>query len=75
MFDCVCHTDSSTESSRAAAPGGREGRSLEQLYDEVRDLQEELYSDMATDDIFSFDNRETLDLFTALVMSHTVLAI
>ncbi|XP_052792637.1 probable E3 ubiquitin-protein ligase HERC1 isoform X2 [Mya arenaria] len=36
------------------------------LYDEVRDLQEELYGDMAMDDIFSFDNRETLDLFTAL---------
>ncbi|XP_052792636.1 probable E3 ubiquitin-protein ligase HERC1 isoform X1 [Mya arenaria] len=43
-----------------------DGRSLEELYDEVRDLQEELYGDMAMDDIFSFDNRETLDLFTAL---------
>jgi hypothetical protein len=44
-----------------------EARSLVDLYDEVLDLQEELYSDMASDDIFSFNNREALDLFSALV--------
>ena len=44
-----------------------DARSLVDLYDEVLELQEELYSDMATDDIFSFDNREALDLFSALV--------
>lgn len=53
-----------TERSHHESTG--EVQSMVDLYDEVLELQEELYNDMAMEDIFSFENRETLDLFAAL---------
>lgn len=44
-----------------------DAQSLVDLYDEVLDLQEDLYCDMATDDIFSSDNFQSLNLYSALV--------
>ncbi|KAL4227433.1 putative E3 ubiquitin-protein ligase herc1 [Mactra antiquata] len=41
-------------------------RGLLDLFDEVMGLQNELFNDMGNEDIFSYDNRETLDLFSAL---------
>ena len=61
------------ERSRPSAPfnppdqENEESRSLVDLYDEVIELQDELYSDMYTDNaVFSDSNRDLLD-FSALV--------
>ena len=62
------------ERSRPAAPFNHSepeesSRSLVDMYDEVIELQDELYSDMYTDNnLFSDTNRDLLD-FSALVSS------